>query len=148
MNGAHIHLLLNHLPVAGSLIGALLLAAAALRRSAELRAAALAILVFSAIAAIPAHLTGESAEDRVEHLPGVSQAIIERHEDAALASTIALELLGVAALAALWVGRRSARLPRTLAVSLAVLCLLTVGLLARTANLGGQIRHSEIRPLQ
>ena len=145
MNGAHIHLLLNHLPVVGTLIGVLLLAMAAWRRNGEIRAAALAVFVFSAVAAIPAHLTGESAEERVEHLPGVSEAIIERHESAALASTAALGLLGVMALAALWVGGRGARLPRPLRLSIAVLSVLTMGLMARTANLGGQIRHTEIR---
>jgi uncharacterized membrane protein len=145
MDGAHIHLLLNHLPVVSTLIGVLLLAVAAWRQNPEIRAVAWGIFVFSALVAIPVHLTGESAEERVEHLPGISESVIEHHEDAALTSTIALELLGVAALAALWAARRNTRLPRVLVTSIAVLSVVTMGLMARTANLGGQIRHTEIR---
>lgn len=69
MNLTHLHLLLNHLPVVGTICGAGLLAFTLSRRSNDLKRAALGLLVISALVAIPAYLTGEPAEDGVKGLP-------------------------------------------------------------------------------
>ncbi len=146
MDAAHLHLLLNHIPVVGTLVGLLLLAYGLLRKSDELKRASLAMFVATALLAIPTYFTGESAENLVEHLSGVSATLIERHEDAAFVSVLALELLGLVAISALALVHRSARFANALAVTALVLSIVTGGLMARTANLGGQIRHTEIRP--
>jgi len=52
--------------------------------------------------------------------------------------------VGVLALLATIVFRRTA-IPRRLVVSGLVVALLIIGLMGYTANLGGQIRHTEIR---
>ena len=145
MDAAHLHLLLTHVPVVATIVGLLLLAAGLVRRSDEIKKASLAIFVASALLAIPTYLTGESAEHVVEHLSGVSESLIERHEDAAFQSVMALELLGLLAAGALVLARYSGRLTATLVSGALVLSIVTGGLMARTANLGGQIRHSEIR---
>lgn len=147
MDATHVHLLLNHVPVLGTAIGLLLLAAAVVRNSDELKKTGLVIFVVSALIVIPTYLTGESAEETVEHLAGVSESIIERHQDAALLSMVALEVLGVVSLASLLLlplPQRRQVANRLAAISL-VLSILTGGLMVRTANLGGQIRHTEIR---
>src|SRR5512140_1965426 len=107
MSPAHIHLALNHLPVVGTLLGLLLLLFGVVRRSDEVQKAALAVFVVAALLAVPTYFTGESTEEIVEHLPGVSEALIERHEDAALVAFAALGVLGLAALGALALFRRS-----------------------------------------
>lgn len=144
MNTAHIHLLLNHLPLLGTGFGVLLLVLALARRSDELRRVSLAVFVLAALSALPTYLTGEPAEEIVEHLAGVSKPIIDQHEEAAEGAAIALAILGAVSLAALVRFRRSA-LPDWLAVSSLLLALVVAALMARTANLGGRIRHSEIR---
>lgn len=147
MDAAHMHLLLNHIPVIGTAVGLFLLAWGLWRTSDELKKVSLSIFIISAVIAIPTYLTGESAEELVEHLSGVSESLIERHEDAAVLAVAALELLGLAAAVTLVLFQRAHRAVNMMLAASLVLALVTGGLMARTANLGGQIRHTEIRPL-
>jgi len=144
MDLVHLHLLLNHFPVIGTVFGVLVLAAAVFRRNDEWLKVGLALFVVSAAAAVVVYLTGEPAEHAVEGLAGISDAVIERHEEAALVSMVALGVFGVAALATL-VSTRATRAPRWLGPVALALSLLPAALMGWTANLGGQIRHSEIR---
>ena len=76
----------------------------------------------------------------------VSEALIERHEEAAeaaLAVTLAAGLVAAAAL--LSVRMRHERALRTLFAVALLSSAVSTGLMARVANLGGQIRHDEIR---
>jgi len=144
MSTVHMHLLLNHFPVMGAVIGLLLLAFAAWRGGPELLRATLALYVVLAVAAVVVYLTGEPAEDAIEKLPGFSKALVERHEEIALISTIAMGIAGALALVALFVQRKRV-LPAWVARGGVVVGLGVVALMGYTANLGGQIRHTEIR---
>src|SRR5215470_15297757 len=84
MNWAHVHLMLTHLQVIGTIFGVLLLLLALLKKSEELKRVSLGIFVLTALLALPVYLTGEPAEKVAEHLPGVTEPLIERHENAAL----------------------------------------------------------------
>lgn len=147
MNPAHLHLLLNHAPVIGAIGAVLLLAYALLRRSPELTGAGLGVLVLVAVAGIVVYLTGDPAEEVVEDLAGVSETIIESHEEAAMIATIILSAAGVVALAGLITSRRhSTGVPKGFAVSALLLAVASAAAMGYTANLGGMIRHTEIRP--
>lgn len=144
MSGAHLHLILNHIPVLGAVFGLLLLSYGLLRRSDGVVRASLWTLAVVGVAGLAAYWTGEPAEEVVEQLPGISEAILERHEEAAFLATIGGAIVGLIALSGLAVHRSR---PVTGGFSTIVLAL-TVGLfgaMAWTANLGGQIHHSEIR---
>lgn len=144
MNVVHLHLLLNHVPVIGAVFGVLLLTVSLLRRSEELAKVSLGFLALLGVVSVAVFLTGEPAQEAIEKLPGFSETLVDRHEDAALLATIATGIVGALALGALIIYRRRA-LPRWL-TTLGLLC--TVGaaaLMGHTANLGGQIRHTEIR---
>ncbi|MGE0491010.1 MAG: hypothetical protein AB7S38_17515 [Vulcanimicrobiota bacterium] len=142
MDTAYLHLLLNHLPVLGVPFGLLLLGAAGLARSSDLKRAALATFALAALAAVPAYLTGEPAEEKVEHIAGVSERLIHEHEERAEISLIATSVLGMLSLGAL-IGWRNRELPAAPLGALAVLALLTFGSLALTAKAGGEFRHTE-----
>lgn len=144
MTLVHLHLLINHLPVIGAVIGLALLAVAIARRSDELARVTFLLYALLGAAAVVVYLTGEPAEDAVEQLAGVSKAMIEQHEEAALVATIAMGVAGAFALLAVFVFRRRV-LPRRLIGGGLVVALLITGLMAYTANLGGKIRHTEIR---
>jgi uncharacterized membrane protein len=136
--------MLNHVPVLGVVFGALVLAAGLRFHNDTLTRLALVTLVVAAFAAIPVYLSGGSSEDRIEKLVGVHESTIEQHEDAARVATIVLGALGLASLVMLIRSRRRS-IPRALASALLVAALALSGVLAWTAHLGGQIRHSEIR---
>jgi len=144
VNGAHLHILLTHLPVVGSIFAALLLAWMLARGRADGRRVALAGLLVVALASLPAYFSGEPAEDAVEHQPGVEERRIETHEDAAKLALAGALVTGVVALVGLVLFRRREPAMGFLALALA-LNLASVGLFARAANLGGEIRHPEIR---
>jgi hypothetical protein len=144
MNWAYIHLMLNHLPVIGSIFGVLLLLLALLRKSEELKRVSFGVFVFTALLALPVYFTGEPAAEVVEHLPGVEESLIEEHEDAALFALLMAEATGVVALAGLILFRRAERLPGRLVGAALVLSLATSGVMGWTANRGGRIRHTEI----
>ena len=143
MDAAHVHLVVNHVPVLGTIFGLVLLAFGLLRREAVLVKAGLIAFLVSGLAAGAAYMTGEPAEEVVEHLAGVSGAAIEAHENAGFYALISAVVLGLFALGGLLFFKT--RLPRLLAVTIVMLALFVSGMMVWTANLGGQIRHVEIR---
>lgn len=143
MDPAHLHLLINHLPVLGTVFGILLLLYGMLAEKHEVTQASLGLFVLVGLGAVVAYLSGEGAEDVVEGLPGVAESIIETHEEAALIALVAAIVLGVAALLVLVFLRKQT--PRWAVVTTLVLALGTAGVMAWTANLGGQVRHTELR---
>jgi hypothetical protein len=132
-------------PVIGIGLGFLLLAYAVLRKNLDLQKVSLFLLVITGLVAVAVYLTGEPAEETVEHLAGVSEAIIEKHEEAALVALIGATVLGAVSLGGLLAFRRSKAVAKTLVTVALFGSLIASGLMAWTANLGGQIRHSEIR---
>ena len=143
MNWAHVHLIVNHLPVILVPTSIALLVFARARRSGEVTNAGLVLLVVTALIGGGVFLTGEPAEHAVEGVAGITEASIEAHEDAALAAALATGLAGVLALATLVVSRTRPA-PAGLLIATVVVGLAASGLMARAANLGGLIRHSEI----
>jgi len=144
MNIAHLHLMLNHFPVVGVIIVALILIAALRVRSSEM--SKLGMFLLAGIGAVTAlvYFTGEPAEDAVENIAGVSRAGIHAHEFAAEVSFVVTGIIAGIALIALW-WRRKLQMPRAMTGAMLALALIASGFMAWTANLGGQIRHSEIR---
>ena len=147
MNPAHLHLMLNHIPVLGTAFGMALLGWAVLRRSEELSRVSLGVLVIVALFAIPAYLTGEPAEEVVEHLAGVNEGAIDAHEDAAKFAFAGVLALGAVALGGLILSRRRQATARWMQILVLVLALLVFAMMVRTANLGGLIRHPELSSL-
>lgn len=143
MDAPQLHLMLNHIPVIGTLIVVIALGAAKVFRSAALQRFGLAILLGAALVGVPVFLSGEPTEERIEEMAGVSETSIEAHESAAKAATLALVILGVLALGGL-VSERS-RASRLYSGAMLV-CTLALSLgMAWTAHLGGRIHHPEIR---
>jgi len=135
--------MLNHFPVVGLVFALALLGWGALRKNPSLTKAGFAALVVVALLAIPAFLTGEPAEKIAERLPGVSDPIIEQHENAAKVAFIVTLMDGGAALVGLWLARGKA-VASWCASSVLLVALLAAGLMAWAANLGGKVRHTEI----
>ncbi len=77
--------------------------------------------------------------------PGVSDVLIARHQGSAMLSFWFMEATGVFSLIALWHSQRDARTENWNVAVVLLLSLLTVGLMARTGNTGGDIRHAEVR---
>lgn len=142
MNAAYFHLVLNHVPILGTMFAAALLGVAVLRRNDTLLRAGWVTLVAVALAAIPTYLAGQQAEEIVEHLPGVSHDAIEAHEEIALFALIGAGAAGALGLAALVLTRRGPA-PRWLGAGSLALALAVAGIMVATADRGGRINHPE-----
>ena len=145
MDLAHIHLLLNHFPVIGSIIGGGLFLLSLITKSNDLKRASLVVLLGVALISIPTYLSGNGAQDAIKSMPGVSKSLIEAHEGAALVAVGFMEVTGAFAWLGLWQFRRLARVPSWNLGVILILTLVTLGLMARASNIGGEIRHAEIR---
>ena len=102
MNFAHLHLLLNHIPVIGAMMGFALFVLSFFKGNGDLKRASLIVFAAIALLSIPTFLTGFGAQDMIEHAPGISAALIERHESSALLSIWFIEITGALALVGLW----------------------------------------------
>lgn len=145
MTAAHFHLALNHIPVLGTLFGTVLLAFALWRGQKPTQNLILGFLVVVGAVAIPVYLTGEPAEEIVEGLAGVSHDAIEVHESWGQYALIASIITAVGALLVLTLRLVGRRLAGWMLPGVLVLSLLTTGVMAYTANLGGKINHEELR---
>lgn len=146
MNQAHLHLLFNHLPVFGSILGAIVLAYGMRTKSIQTQNASFIVFIISAIGAAVTYLTGEGAEEVIENIQGISESMIEEHEEFALFSFIAILILGVISVIGLVLSSKNSAFSSTLAKVTLILSILSFGLMAKTGNSGGKIRHSELNP--
>jgi uncharacterized membrane protein len=144
MNLAHIHLLLNHFPVIGTIIGVVLFVGALIGNSTDLKKASLLIFLGIALLSIPVYMSGNAAEQVIKNLPGISEQLIVQHENAALLAYVLMEITGAVAWFGLWRFRRTSQFGGGTLLTIFLLSLITVGLMANASNLGGQIRHPEI----
>jgi uncharacterized membrane protein len=145
MDLAHIHLLLNHFPTIGFLIGGGLFLLSLIANSDDLKRASLVVLLGIALISIPTYMSGNGAQDAIKSMPGVSKSLIEAHEGAALVAMAFMLASGAFSWLALWQFRRLARVPKWNLTLILALIVVTFALMTRASNMGGEIRHEEIR---
>lgn len=144
MNTTHVHLLLNHVAVLGAIFSVVVLIWGLIQKDKSIRTVALVGFVVAALAAIPVFLTGESAEEAVEDLAGISKNLIESHEESANVALWLVEALGLLSLITL-IGERMEWKPASrMTLPILMLALVAAGSISYTAYMGGKIRHTEI----
>src|SRR3989449_3388227 len=145
MNLAHLHLILNHIPIIGTIIGLGLLIVSLVGDTDDLKRASLVVFAGVALLALPTFFSGVGAQGAIRKDAAVPASLIERHEGAAILALFFMEVTGALALVGLW---RRDRLftgkpgSSNLAV---ILCfsIVTAGLMAREGATGGDIPHPE-----
>lgn len=144
MTGAHLHLLLNHFPITGGLIGLALLLYAWVKRDDAMFRFGLGLFVVIALLTVGTFLTGEPAEGVIRDSPGFSRKLAHAHEEAGEVALIVYGVLGVVCLYGLI---RYARRPvaRAFAGIVLLLTLGSVGTAAWVGLQGGKIKHDEVR---
>ncbi|MGZ3746713.1 MAG: hypothetical protein ACXVB1_18435, partial [Pseudobdellovibrionaceae bacterium] len=144
MNSAYLHLIFNHLPMLLPMVGVSILTVGATLKLRESQIVGLVVIVLGALAAVPTYVTGTFAKDVAQNYPLVTAIAVESHEQAALYSFIAIEIVGCLGLILLWWAIKGKIFPRKGLVAMIFLTLFSFFLLIRTAHLGGLIRHEEI----
>jgi uncharacterized membrane protein len=138
---ANLHLLSNHLPILGSLFGILLLIVALVKPNLNTTFSAYLILLVSGIGGIVAYFSGEAAEERVEHIKGISHKVIHIHEEMAENTLFFIFLLTATAVIGLWAERAQWKSKKKIELFALVIGIVAFILFAFTGYLGGHIRH-------
>lgn len=144
MNGAYAHLVINHIPVVGFPLCFLLLTIGLIRQSRDIIQAGLLGIVLMAVLTAPVFLTGSPAAQVARGLEGVTHELIHEHAEAGEAAGVAGGVVGVIALVGWWFSRRPQGAPVWLLALVLLGVLMVSAGMAKTAHLGGLIRHPEI----
>ena len=145
MNQAHIHLLVNHLPIIFPFIGLLILIAGIVFNSDAVKRTAFSIFILSAIATLAAMASGDGAEEVVENIQGIDETLIKIHEESAEIFAVLAYLLGTFSIVAFWANIKQRSFASILNYLLVVFAIVIMFFAYKTGSSGGEIRHSEIR---
>ena len=145
MNEAHLHLVVNHLPINFPVVGAIVLLTGLISKSEAVKRTAFMIFIIGAATAVAAMSTGEGAEEIVEKIRGVSESYIETHEEAAETFAVLSHVLGGISLLGLWASFKQKRFASGIAITTLLFSFVVLFFAQQTGTTGGEIRHSEIR---
>lgn len=144
MDWPYLHTLVNHFPIILTVVGAAVLALAYIVKRRGVWVYAVATLTLSGLSVYPAYFSGDEASHALRGTWYVVRSSIAAHDDSAGYALVALLLMGAAAAAAWWYLVRhqsEAHPPKWLQITLAVVTVLGVATMVRTAYLGGKIIH-------
>jgi uncharacterized membrane protein len=145
MNGAHWHLVVNHLPIIFPLVGAIVMVIGLVSKSEAVKRTSYFIFVLGALASVAAMTTGEGAEEVVENIAGVTEDYIKSHEETAETFALLSYVLGGISLVGLWASFKQKTFSSILTVSTLTLSFVVLFFAKQTGTTGGEIRHTEIR---
>ena len=145
MNGAHWHLVVNHLPIIFPIVGLIVMVTGLIAKSEAVKRTALLIFILGGLTAIAAMNTGESAEDVVENISGITENYIESHEETAETFAILSYILGGISLLGLWASFKQKSFSTIISIATLIFALVVLFFAKQTGTTGGEIRHTEIR---
>lgn len=148
MNPHYLHLLTNHLPLGALIFGVAIFLIGLVRQRGAYERIGLGLLVAGALLALPVLLSGEGAEEMVEHLPSFGRAdhrVLHKHEEAGELAFWLMQVLGVVSLVTLW-----ARGPWQQTYTLLRWAVLVAAAVAfwgmhGASQIGGRVRRPELR---
>src|SRR5262249_24708552 len=106
--------------------------------------AGLEILYVVAVLTLPVFVSGVAAYQEMRDRTDISVNAVKIHEDAAIIGFTVMEFAGFVGWLALWQSRRRGRASRGVVGATTMLLVVALVIMARAANLGGDIRHPEI----
>ena len=145
MNDAHLHLVVNHFPIIGTIFGLGILISGIVLKNNSVKTVAYVLFIVAAIFAAFSMGTGEGAEELVEDMPSVGKQIIHEHEELAEKFAILLYAIGVMSFLSIFFSIKKNPLVKYSAIATLILASIGVFLAKEVGTSGGEIRHSEIR---
>ena len=145
MNGAHWHLLVNHLPIIFPLVGLIVLVTSLIIKSEVVKRTGFMIFILGALTSIVAMTTGEGAEEVAEKLSGVTENFIENHEETAETFALLSYILGGISLFGIWLSLKQKTYSNIVAIGTLLFAIAVLFFARQTGTTGGEIIHTEIR---
>lgn len=145
MNDAHLHMVVNHFPIIGTILGLGILIMGMILKNNSVKNTAYFLFIVAAVFAAFSMATGEGAEELVEDMPSVGKQIIHEHEEIAEKLAIVLYVLGATSLGGLFLSYKNHSKANLISYIALVVALVGVYFAQQTGTTGGEIRHTEIR---
>lgn len=142
MDQTHLHLITNHLSIIGTLFAGIVLLIGLLSNTVQTRMAAFILMLISSISGYITFKTGHEAEETVEHIKGISEYVIEQHEEFAEKALWFIILLFVASIVGLYAGKKNIVSEKKISWIILLISFISFAVFAWTGYLGGQIMHS------
>ena len=143
----YIHVVLNHLPIYGTILGALALAISLILRSRTAQITALILTLIAGASAYPVFVTGQRAYKTIRGVSDDAGADwLDEHMDRAEKTIGAFYSLAALAIAGLLVPIKWPKSALPLAALTLVVAILCSGIAVYIAQPGGRVRHPEFRP--
>ena len=145
MNDAHLHMVVNHFPIIGTIFGLGILVTGMILKNNSVKNTAYILFAVAAIFAEFSMGTGEGAEELVEDMPNIGHQIIHEHEEIAEKFAVILYVTGFFGLVSLFTSYKKYRFA-TLFSFITLALAIVAGVLTKSVGTsGGEIRHTEIR---
>ncbi len=145
MNDAHLHMVVNHFPIIGTIFGLGILVAGLFLKNNIIKNTAYILFAIAAIFAFASMNTGEGAEEIVEDFPNIGKQIIHEHEELAEKFAIVMYVLGIASLLGLYLNLKNNAKAKLMSFLVLTVAIVGVILSKAVGTSGGEIRHTEIR---
>jgi uncharacterized membrane protein len=143
----HVHMILNHAPTVGFVFAIAFFVTALVVNSDLMTKGSLILFVICSILGVPTYVSGTATMWALTQPPNpeISKAVINAHRDMALWSLFGLGFTGAVSWFELWRYRYFGRFSKLSLTLVLLLAVVTLGIMAETGHLGGQINHPEIR---
>lgn len=145
MNSAQLHLFFCHFPIVGLAFAVLVTVYALFNKNYAIARLSLWFYVVLGIFTLLAYLTGDDAGKIMQTYPGITEDMIEPHENIALFFFIGLMITSFIALTGLYMSKTKVTLLKKFTVILLIVGILLGILAGITGSTGGAIRHIEIQ---
>ena len=145
MNDAHLHLVVNHFPIIGTILGLGILVSGIVIKNNPIKNTAYVVFSVVAIFAFLSMATGEGAEEIVEDMPNIGKLIIHEHEEMAEKLASVLYVLAGISLVGLYLNFKKHAKANLVSYFAFVIALVAVFFGKQTGTTGGEVRHTEIR---
>jgi len=145
MNDAHLHMVVNHFPIIGTIFGLGILIAGIAFKNNAIKNTAFVVLIVSAVFGFASMATGEGAEEVVEDFPNIGKKIIHNHEELAEKFILLLYVTGAFALLSLIATVKNHSKAKLFTWITLLLTIVSTVLVKEVGTSGGEIRHTEIR---
>lgn len=146
MNDAHLHMIVNHFPIVGPILGLLLLIGGLFFKNTPIKNTAYFLFIIATVFTVFSMTTGEGAEEIVEDMPTIGHEIIHNHEELAEKFAIIMYLLGAVSVIGLITNIKKHSKANFFSYAILVISIVAVFFSTKVGTSGGEIRHTEIRP--
>jgi uncharacterized membrane protein len=145
MNDAHLHMIVNHFPIVGPILGLLVLIGGMFFKDIPVKNTAYLLFILSAIFTVFSMATGEGAEKIAEDMLNIDHHVIHEHEEYAEKFAIIIYLLGIVSILGLITNIKNHPKATFFAYTTATIALVAIVFATKVGTSGGEIRHTEIR---